>query len=57
MDAITTTKNELKPPIGDFLAERVGQIWTDEDACFVLRHIREIDKLACTLVERARRGA
>ncbi len=47
----------IQPPyIADFVRDRIGQVWTAEDAAEVMRQWRRIDELAQELVEKARKA-
>jgi len=44
-----------QPPfIGDFVAAKIGQTWTADDAEEVMRQWRRMDELAQELVKRAK---
>lgn len=44
------------PYIGDFVQQRIGQVWTAEDAEEVMRQWRRMDELAQDLIRSAREG-
>jgi len=44
-------------PIADYLASRQGHVWTEADTEEVMRIFREVDRLAESLVAKAREEA
>lgn len=47
----------MSQPVREYVAERVGKVWTEEDAAFVVDKIRKIEQLAETVVLRVEQAA
>ena len=58
MTAIANIIQTYAPPVPilDYLQAREGKTWTKDDTLHVRRHLEKVDRYACELVERAKKG-